>query len=199
MYAPKSHSKTAKQIIRLCLACLLLAATALTAAACKAAGENVNSETDMIQYLTKTWGQKEYTICDTADNGVYKAVAFTYDDGKLGHIFLSRNPEERWVQYNVFQSALQQDKDSRKPGGIVWQSLTLERELLLLLVSDGTARTVIVYKDDEEIERFHLYKGKNAAYILSVDGVLDEEDDGSFSGSFSFRFMDEKGKEIKLR
>lgn len=198
MQTSNSDPKTAKQRIRLCAACLFLAALLLTAAACGATGENVNSEADMIQYLTKTWGQKEYTICDTADNGVYKAVAFTYDDGKLGHIFLSRNPEERWVQYNVFQSALQQDRDSREPGGIAWQSMTLERELLLLLVSDGTARTVIAYKDDEEIERFHLYKGKNAAYILSVDGVLDEGDDGSFSGSFSFRFMDEKGKEIEL-
>lgn len=192
MDASKFHPKINKQSVRLCVACLFLAAAILTATACGSAGENVNSEADMIQYLTKTWGQKEYTICDTEENGAYKVVAFTYDDGKLGHIFLRRNLEKRGEQYHVFQSALQQGKDSPYTNGIVWRIIPWEQNLLFLLVSDGTARTAIVYKDSEEIERFNLSKGKNAAYILSIDGALDEGDDGSFS----FSFRDEKGKEI---
>lgn len=186
MYASKSYPKTTKQTIRQCIVCLLLAVTVLTVSACGSAAENITSEADMIEYLTKTFGQKEYNICDTVEHEKYKVAAFTDDGGKLGYVFLLKSQGDG---YNVFKADLQ-GGDSSYNNGIVWQLIPWEQQLLLLLASDGKARTAVIYKNNEEIERFRLDKGKNAAYIFSI------ADSGDADTSFSLTFKDENGRDV---
>lgn len=186
MYASKCYPKTTKQTIRQCIACLLLAVTVFAVSACGSAAENITSEADIIQYLTKTFGQKEYSICDTVEHEKYKVTTFTYDGGKLGYAFLRKSQGDG---YDAFKADLQ-DGDSSYHNGIVWQLIPWEQQLLLLLASDGKARTALVYKDNEEIERFRLDKGKNTAYIFSI------ADSGDADTSFSLTFKDENGRDV---
>lgn len=192
MHTSNSLPKTAKQAFRRYIACLLLAAAVLTVSACGSAAENITSEADMIEYLTKTFGQKEYNICDTVEHEKYKVAAFTDDGGKLGYVFLRKAQGQRG--YDVFTSDLQQARNSYFPNGVVWKLLPWEKQLLLLLVTDEKARTAVIYKNNEELKRFPLDKGKNAAYILSVPNVGDDLEDADTY--FSVCFEDEKGKKL---
>lgn len=164
---------------------LLSALLCLFACGCGSAAENIQSEEDVLNYLAETFGQKEYTICDTAKNEKYQLLAFAYDDGRVGHVLLKKDEKGR---YNVESSNLQPSSVSTYAVQILpWEPN------FVFIVNHGRAEEAIfhtLYKGKEAEERFALDKGNPAAYIAPVE--WNQGDDSHLS----YELRDGEGKTI---
>ena len=159
---------------------LLLCSMILLLSACASTGAKIQTEEELLNYLSETYEQDTFLIKDSATQGNHKLVAFKDAEGKIGYALLEK---VKGKTYSIVNTKTSGDTH------LVSLYNGADGIQLLCIVNDGDAKKVVMHVDDKKQQSFELDKGSPAAYLFPIDYPKAQ--------SLEFEFQNKAGKIVE--